>query len=78
MNKNMKKKIIKQLELATTKGLYCNHDAEKICNNCLGRVTGNISPELTGNISGLFGDITGIERDAEEIVNILRKKEELK
>jgi len=60
MDKEMQDKIKKQLDYKELNRLFCNHNEDKVCDDCRKRVTGKISPELTGNITGVEGKIKDI------------------
>ena len=72
MDKEMQDKIKKQLDYKELNRLFCNHNEDKVCDDCRKRVTGKISPELTGEISPeLTGNITGVEGKIKDIIQIL-------
>ena len=82
MDKEMQDKIKKQLDYIGLNRLFCNHNKDKVCDDCRKRftgeispeLTGNISPRLTGNISRLTGNISGIKGKVEDIIQILAEK----
>ena len=74
MDKEMQDKIKKQLDYIGLNRLFCNHNKDKVCDDCRKRFTGDISPWLTGNISRLTGNISGIKGKVEDIIQILAEK----
>ena len=59
MDKEMQDKIKKQLDYKELNKLFCNHNKDKVCDNCCKRLTGNI---------------TGIKGKVEDIIQILAEK----
>jgi len=60
-----KQKIKEQLKLRENK-LFCIHNSEDACEDCLKNITGNVSgitgnmSDIRGNVSGIRGDVSGI------------------
>ena len=73
MNDEMKERIKEQLRLNENK-LYCSHNEDSVCAECLKNITGNVSG-LTGDVSVIRGDVSGIWGDVSVIrgdVSVIR------
>lgn len=63
--------IKKQLSLRETK-LYCYHNRDAVCKDCLSKITGNVTDirgnvtDITGNVSGIIGNVSGIMKILKE------------
>src|SRR3990167_8507118 len=84
MEKEMEEKIKNQLEYSENR-LYCFHNSENACDECMKTIRGDVSglrgdvsglrgdvSGLTGNVSGLTGDVSGIEGKTTEIIELLK------
>jgi len=69
MNEDMKMKIKTQLKLQKNI-LYCKHDANNICSECLKNLVGDVSG-IYGDVSGIRGDVSDICGDVSDIVEVL-------
>jgi hypothetical protein len=63
MNDKTKSLIKAQLSLRVNK-LYCSHDNNEPCAECMKRIM--------GNVSGITGDVTGIKASADDIRKVLK------
>jgi len=45
--------------------LYCYHDREKPCEECMSEISGDVSG-IEGDVSGLRGDVSRIEGNVNE------------
>jgi len=83
MNDEMKERIKEQLRLNENK-LYCSHNKDSVCAECLKNITGNVSgirgdvsgirgnvSGIIGNVSGLKGNVSGIIGSVDEIMEVL-------
>ena len=75
---NNKEKIIQQLRIDDIPRLYCFHDEDKPCKECLSKIrgtiirTGNIA-NITGNITNIIGDISRINGNVSGIFGDVSK-----
>lgn len=88
MDETLKKKIKKQLKLKEQK-LYCRHNIDKPCDECMSKITGNTYyihgdvSDISGDVSSIHGDISHIRGnvsrifgDVSDILEILTEEEE--
>jgi hypothetical protein len=74
MDKGMEDRIRKQLKLRNEGNLYCTHDSEKPCAECMSGITGDVS-DIYGNVSDISGNVSDIYGDVSDIMEILKSKE---
>ncbi len=84
--KKEKNRILERLTSRKKDKLFCNHNKDKPCKECLSRIFGDVSgisgnvSGISGNVSGISGNVTGISGnipgifgDEKDIIKILKK-----
>ena len=67
----MKERIKKQLNLRKAH-LFCKHNSEKACDDCMKNIWGNVS-NIKGDVTDIKGNVSGIRGDATEIIELLKR-----